>query len=103
MPQFNPESLARVLTQVEREVLVEAAEAAGIDLLLTTPRGEAIDEVAEWLNFLSNMLVLAPAIDAIAVEETVKDMLGVTTFLPPGAIKGIRAALGYFADLLDKV
>ncbi|KKL44335.1 hypothetical protein LCGC14_2366680, partial [marine sediment metagenome] len=26
-----------------------------------------------------------------------------TTFLPPGAIKGIRAALGYFADLLDKV
>ena len=103
MAQFNPESLARLLTQVEREVLVEAAEAAAIDPLLTTPRGETLDELAEWLNFLSNMLVLAPAIDAIAAEELVRRMLGATTVLPPGAIKGIAGALGYFNTLLDKV
>ena len=103
MAQFTPESLARLLTQVEREVLVEAAEAAAIDPLLTTPRGETLDEVAEWLNFLSNMLVLAPAIDAIATEETVKRMMGITTFLPPGALKGMRGLLGFFTDLMEKV
>ncbi len=103
MTQFTPESLARLMTQVEREVLVEAAETAAIDPLLTTPRGETLDEVAEWLNFLSNMLVLAPAIDKIALDETIRTMLGATTLLPPGAIHGIRSTLGYFTTLLDKI
>ena len=102
MAQFNPESLARLLTQVEREVLVAAAETAAIDPLLSTPRGETLDELAEWFNFLGNILVLAPALRDIASERIIEEALE-GRIIPVGVGGGIRNVVGFFLDLTDKI
>ena len=69
--QFTSGSLARLISQVEREILVEAFEEAGMTSILTTDALETLKEVAGWLNFIENMLILGPA----AAEAGLKSIL----------------------------
>lgn len=57
MTQFNAKSLARLLVQVEREVLVEAVEIANLQALITTPTIQTIEELQGFFNLLSNLKI----------------------------------------------
>lgn len=77
MPQFTAESLARVLTQVEREVLVEAVELAGIDLLFTSPYRDTLDELAGYLNLVANFRVFGPRLLRESLIQDLEEVTGI--------------------------
>lgn len=78
MPQFNAKSLARVLVQVEREVLVEALEIAELEQILLTPHLATLQELGEFFNLIANVKVFGfQAIEEILV--TASKELGPTT------------------------
>lgn len=86
MPQFTPKSLARVLVQVEREVLVEAVEIAQLEQFFTSFELRAIRELGEVFNFFANLGTFG--LDNIIEEaaEVKADLgLGRETVLSPGA------------------
>ena len=99
MPQFNPESLARVLVQVEREVLVEAVQLADLPILLTDPRGETIDELAEYFNFLSNIAILGRGWLDVGIQELLNDVESPLA----AAVKGLKESFGWLLNMDGKL
>lgn len=62
MTQFTVETLSRLLANVQREVLVDALEAANLTQLLRTDTIETIDQLQSFMNLASNLAVFGPAI-----------------------------------------
>jgi len=53
--QFDPKGLARLIANVERDVLVEAVEIAGMTSYFTTPSRETIEELQGLFNVVTNL------------------------------------------------
>lgn len=91
--QFTPEGLARLLSQVEREVLVEALEIADLTSLLLNAHIQTLDEVAGWLNLIENTLLFADSLRDRRAEEIIQEAL-------EGFHPGTQVGRG-FAQLID--
>lgn len=91
-----------MLTQVEREVLVEAVEKAGIDPLMTKARSETLDELAGWFNLAANLAVLGPGIKKLAQQETLEEAIAIFPFVPkaPGLVS---LGITFFSKLEDAI
>lgn len=57
MTQFNVKSLSRLLSQVEREVLVGAAEDAQLQQFFDSFERGVLRELGEWFNVIANINV----------------------------------------------
>ena len=71
--QFTIESLARLISNVEAEILIQALEEAGLTHVLATDANETLREVAGWLNFIENMLILGPSATEEVIRQGLKD------------------------------
>ena len=83
--QFTVESLARLISNVESEILVQALEEAGLTHVLATDANETLREIAGWLNLVENMLTLGPAALEASVEAAMRG-----TVLPPNTRAALR-------------
>ena len=78
MPQFTAKSLARVLVQVEREILVEAVELAELESFFLTADLGTIRELQGFFNLISNLQTFGFALlENLLIER--KQELGPTT------------------------
>lgn len=94
MTQFTADSLARVLVNVEGDVLAEALEIANLSHFLTEPGLQTLDDLQGWLNLLGNMLVLGPDVFQVAVHEFFAGMPKADVDRMQGVITGLRFFLG---------
>ncbi len=87
MPQFTVNSLARVLTQVEREVLVAAVEKAELTSLFMTAQLETINELQGFFNLIANVNTFG--FDALEklLEDAAEDLGPITLSLGKFAIE----------------
>lgn len=77
MAQFTAASLARLLANVEREVLVEALERAGMAQLLTSAALETLEELQFRLNQLTNLETFGPALLKARAKEFRAEVISV--------------------------
>lgn len=75
MAQFTVESLARLLKNVDRELLVDALAEAELSQLLTNDTIETIAELQTLFNLASNIRVFGPALFAREFDRIVSDFL----------------------------
>lgn len=69
MAQFTAKSLARLLSQVEREVLVDALDLAGMTQLLTSDSIKTIEKLGSELQALRDFGRISQAKDIPEVED----------------------------------
>ncbi len=85
MPQFNVKSLARLLTQVEREVLVKAIEEAELGNLFLTAHTATLEELQGFFNLFANIHTFGFDVLEKLLEEAKEDIgpvtLSVVTFI----------------------
>lgn len=94
MPQFDKKSLSRLLSQVDRELLVEAHADAELTSLLTTPALDTLKEVAELFNLIANLNTFGFE----AVEELLND---IKEDIGPTTLSFLTFALEQFVKLAD--
>jgi len=75
MAQFTPQSLARLLGNVEREVLVEALEIADLTQVLYPRHLQILDDLAGDMNGLYNLLIGPATEDLLARKEAAERAL----------------------------
>jgi len=75
MAQFTSTSLARLLANVEREVLVAALAEANLSQLLTSEALATIDELQGLLNLLTNVRTFGPEFLGREFDEAISRFL----------------------------
>ena len=98
MPQFTPETLRRLLLNVEREVLTDAVDGSEIDLLFTSQYRETLDELLGIFNFFANLNTFG-----LPLLRLIQDELPEEIKEGQQALKGLLLFLGTIADVLIKV
>lgn len=75
MAQFTAAGLARLLANVEREVLVEALELAGMTQLLTSTALSTLEDLQFRLNQLQNLETFGPALFRAKRSDFIDEVL----------------------------
>lgn len=91
--QFTPEALARVLRNVDREVLREAIEIADIWDMFRSNERDAMQELAETFNFLSNLRVFGFAIIREDMETVIRELLSIEASISQNPLTSILGTL----------
>lgn len=88
--QFTKTSLARLLKNVDRELLVEAIEEAALESLFLNRHMEVLEDLEGFLNMISNLVVLGkPAFGLLGAENELSDEQ-----IEKGVLHGIRQEKG---------
>ncbi len=113
MPQFNRRTLARVLSQVQRETLLNAVEDAELLPLFSSFETDTIKELGQMFNFLANLSTFGPEklLQELSKERPFEQIDGSATevalrnFTISVALSFIRmlADLAGLKDLIDAI
>lgn len=91
--QFSPQALARVLRNVDREILKEAIEIADIWDMFNSFERSAMNELGEAFNFLSNVKTFGFAAVRRDVEALTRELISIEASISANPLTSIFGTL----------